>query len=37
MVFPLVLSVLILFTLGEHSMLEKIDFGATIHASFNEF
>lgn len=37
MVLPLVLSVMILFTLVEHSMLEKIDFSTTIHASFNEF
>jgi hypothetical protein len=36
-VLPLVLSVLILFALVEHSWLEKIDFGATIHAPFNEF
>src|SRR6266571_5448445 len=33
----LVLSVLIRFAPMEHPKLEKIDFGATIHASFNEF
>ena len=36
MVLPLVLSVPILFALVEHSKLEQIDFGTTIHASFNE-
>jgi hypothetical protein len=28
---------LILFALVEHSGLEQIDFGTTIHAPFNEF
>jgi hypothetical protein len=37
MVLPLALSVPILFALVEHARLEKIDFGTTIHASFNEF
>jgi hypothetical protein len=35
-VLLLVLSVPTLFTLVEHSKLEKIEFGATIHASFTE-
>ena len=35
-VLLLLLSVPILFALVEHSKLEKIEFGATIHASFNE-
>ncbi len=37
LLFLLVLSVLIRFAPMEHPKLEKIDFGATIHASFNEF
>src|SRR5438876_916294 len=36
-VLVLVFSVLTLFALMEHSKLEKIELGATIHASFNEF
>src|SRR5229473_471340 len=32
----LVLSVLTLFTVMEYSKLEQIDFGTTIHASFDE-
>src|SRR5437763_10244184 len=32
----LVLSVLTLFAVMEHAKLEQIDFGATVHASFNE-
>src|SRR5205807_7001318 len=35
MVLLLVLSVLILFAPMEHAKLEQIEFGATIHASFN--
>ena len=37
LLFLLVLSVLIRFAPMEHPKLEKIDFGATIHASFHEF
>ena len=36
LIFLLVLSVLTLFAPMEHAKLEKIEFGATIHASFNE-
>jgi hypothetical protein len=34
--FLLVLSVLTLFAVVEHSKLEQIDFGTTVHASFDE-
>ena len=33
---PLVLSVLTLFAVIEHAKLEQIDFGATVHAPFDE-
>jgi len=33
---PLVLSVLTLFAVLEYAKLEQIDFGATVHASFDE-
>jgi hypothetical protein len=36
-VLLLVLSVLTLFAPIEYTKLEQIEFGATIHASFNEF
>jgi hypothetical protein len=36
MVLLLVLSVLTLFAPMKHAKLEKIELGATIHASFNE-
>jgi len=36
LLFPLVLSVLILFAVMEHTKLEQIDFGATIHTSFDK-
>ena len=33
---PLVLSVLTLFAVVEHSKLEQVNFGTTVHASFDE-
>ena len=36
LIFLLVLSVLTLFAVMEHAKLEKIDFSATVHASFDE-
>lgn len=33
---PLVLSLLTLFAMIEYAKLEQIDFGTTIHASFDE-
>jgi hypothetical protein len=36
LLFPPALSVLTLFAVIEHAKLEQINFGATVHASFDE-